>query len=53
LTFAVALNVILAAGVVGVLACVSRIPYRLDRVARASERRAIEELGPLVYEHAA
>lgn len=44
LTLIVALNAILAAAVVAVLAYVSRIPYRLDRVALPMDLRAgIEE----------
>jgi hypothetical protein len=50
LTFAVALNAILAAVVVAALAYVCRIPYSLDRPARSRELRvetaAIEQTAP-------
>jgi hypothetical protein len=46
LTLAVALNAILAAGVVTALASVCRIPYRLDRVNRPRRLSAEAERTP-------
>jgi hypothetical protein len=51
LTFAVALNAILAAGVVAALVYVCRLPYRLDRLGRA--KPASETVDAIAYERAA
>jgi hypothetical protein len=54
LTFAVALNLILAATAVVALAYVCRIPYRLDRVARPRELWVeTEEFEPTAAERVA
>jgi uncharacterized membrane protein len=53
LTLAVALNVILAAGVAAALTYVCCIPYRLDRFAPAKESWAGEERESSAYERAA
>lgn len=54
LTLVVALNAVLAAAVVAVLAYVCRIPYRLDRLARPQERSAGRAEGARVaYDRAA
>jgi hypothetical protein len=53
LTLAVAFNAVLAAGVVAALAYVGRLPYRIDRVVRANDRWANDEMEPPAYERAA